>query len=161
MINEPYLNKISLKLFNILIKKNLSIATAESCTGGLIAQAITNNPGSSKVFNTGLVTYSNKPKHELLNIEKKILDAYGAVSKEVVVNMVENLIKITKADIGIAVSGIAGPTGGTPKKPVGTVHHAIMLQNRIMHSKIIHTGNRNNIRIQSTISCFNMVIKNL
>ena len=89
------------------------------------------------------------------------LPIYGAVSKEVVVNMVKNLIKITKADIGIAVSGIAGPTGGTTEKPVGTVHHAIMLQNRIMHSKIIHTGNRNNIRIQSTINCFNMIIKNL
>ena len=161
MINEPYLNKISLKLFNILIKKNLSIATAESCTGGLIAQAITNNPGSSKVFNTGLVTYSNKSKQELLNIEKKILDAYGAVSKEVVVNMVENLIKITKADIGIAVSGIAGPTGGTPKKPVGTVHHAILLKNKIIHSKTIHTGNRNNIRIKTAINCFNIIMKNL
>ena len=151
----------TLKLFNILIKKNLSVATAESCTGGLIAQTITNNPGSSKIFHTGLITYSNKSKMELLKIEKKTLDTYGAVSKEVVVNMVKNLIKITKSDIGIAVSGIAGPTGGTAEKPVGTVHHAIMLQNRIMHSKIIHTGNRNNIRIQSTINCFNMVIKNL
>ncbi len=71
MINEPQLNKASLKLFNILIKKNLSVATAESCTGGLIAQTITNNPGSSKIFHTGLITYSNKSKVELLKIEKK------------------------------------------------------------------------------------------
>ena len=137
MNNETYLNKASLKLFNILIKKNLSVATAESCTGGLIAQTITNNPGSSNIFHTGLITYSNKSKMELLKIEKKTLDTYGAVSKEVVVNMVKNLIKITKADIGIAVSGIAGPTGGTTEKPVGTVYISVKCMDKIITKKFI------------------------
>ena len=76
-------------------------------------------------------------------------------------SMAINVSEKFKSNIAISCTGISGPSGGTDEKPVGTVHHAIMLQNRIMHSKIIHTGNRNNIRIQSTISCFNMVIKNL
>ena len=108
-------------LVKILIKKNLKISFAESCTGGLLASSITSISGASKIFNLGLITYSNQAKTKLLKVNKDIIKKYGAVSYECCSAMVNNLSKISKANINISVTGIAGPKGGTKQKPVGLV----------------------------------------
>jgi nicotinamide-nucleotide amidase len=107
---------------NLLRSKNLRLAVAESCTGGLISHRITNISGSSDYFERGLVVYSNKAKQELLGVPRETLQKYGAVSELTAMSMAQGLLKLTKTDIGIAVTGIAGPTGGTPDKPVGLVY---------------------------------------
>ena len=104
-----------------LTKKKLKISLAESCTGGLLASSITSISGASKIFNLGLVTYSNQAKIKILKVNKNIIKKYGAVSQECCSAMVNNLSKISKANINVAVTGIAGPKGGTKQKPVGLV----------------------------------------
>ena len=116
------MNKLSLKLVNLLTKKKITVSFAESCTGGLLASSITSISGSSKVFNMGLVTYSNNSKINLLKIPKKNIKKYGAVSYETCLSMVENLSKISKSKLSISITGIAGPNGGTKEKPVGLVY---------------------------------------
>ena len=115
-----------------LIKKKLKVSFAESCTGGLLASSITSISGSSKVFNLGLVTYSNKAKIDVLKIPKKIISKYGAVSKECCLSMVKNLSKISKANISVSITGIAGPNGGTKLKPIGLVYIGIKKGNKII-----------------------------
>ncbi|MEJ2603828.1 MAG: nicotinamide-nucleotide amidohydrolase family protein [Gammaproteobacteria bacterium] len=107
-----------------LLAAGLTVATAESCTGGWIAKALTDVPGSSSWFGTGLVTYSNEAKHSLLGVRVETLDHQGAVSEGTVREMAAGAIRASDADIAVAVSGIAGPDGGTPEKPVGTVWFA-------------------------------------
>jgi nicotinamide-nucleotide amidase len=117
------------KIVKKLIKKNITISTAESCTGGLIASEITKVPNSSKIFNLGLVTYSNSSKNKILKINKKIIKKYGAVSLEICKEMVKNLYKISKTKICISVTGIAGPSGGSLYKPVGLVFIGFKFKN--------------------------------
>ena len=116
------MSNLSLKIVKLLTKKKLTISFAESCTGGLLASSITSISGSSKVFNMGLVTYSNNAKVKLLKVPKKIITKYGAVSYETCLSMVKNLSKITKSNISISITGVAGPNGGTKEKPVGLVY---------------------------------------
>ena len=116
------MNDLSLKIVKLLSKKKLTVSFAESCTGGLLASSITSISGSSKVFNMGLVTYSNNAKVKLLKVPKKIITKYGAVSYETCLSMVKNLSKITKSNISISITGVAGPNGGTKEKPVGLVY---------------------------------------
>src|SRR5210317_581076 len=104
-----------------LIKKKLKISFAESCTGGMLSSSITSISGASKVFNLGLVTYSNQAKIKILRVNKSIIKKYGAVSAECCKSMVVNLAKISETDINVSVNGIAGPNGGTKNKPVGLV----------------------------------------
>ena len=108
-----------------LIKKKFKISFAESCTGGLLASAVTSISGASKVFNLGLVTYSNQAKIKLLKVNKNIIQKYGAVSYECCLAMVNNLSKISKANINVSITGIAGPNGSTKQKPVGLVYIGI------------------------------------
>ena len=115
-----------------LIKKKLKISFAESCTGGLLSSSITSISCSSKVFNLGLITYSNKAKIEILKVPKKIISRYGAVSKECCLSMVKNLSRISKANISVSITGIAGPNGGTKLKPVGLVYIGIKKGNQII-----------------------------
>tara|TARA_B110000114_G_scaffold5638_1_gene5718 strand:+ start:35 stop:505 length:471 start_codon:yes stop_codon:yes gene_type:complete len=115
-----------------LIKKKFKISFAESCTGGLLSSSITSISGSSKVFNLALITYSNKAKIEILKVPKKIISRNGAVSKECCLSMVKNLSKISKANISISITGIAGPNGGTKLKPVGLVYIGIKKGNKII-----------------------------
>ena len=110
------------KIIKKLITKKITISVAESCTGGLIASEIISIPNSSKIFNLGLITYSNKSKEKILNIKKKNLIKFGAVSPQICKEMVENLYKITKSKICISTTGIAGPSGGSALKPVGLVY---------------------------------------
>lgn len=120
---------------NLLTKRSLTLAAAESCTGGRIASAITSLPGSSTYFKGGVVAYTNEIKIELLNVSPETLDRYGAVSEETVIEMVNGAMKTLKADCAIATSGIAGPTGGSPGKPVGTVWIAVGYKNKVITMK--------------------------
>ena len=118
-----------------LIKNKLKISIAESCTGGLLSSAITSVSGSSKVFNLGLVTYSDQSKINLLKVPKNIIKKYGTVSEQVCLAMVKNISKIDKANMYVSITGIAGPSGGTKKKPVGLVYIGIMKGNKIRVKK--------------------------
>ena len=113
---------LSLKILKLLTKKKLTLSFAESCTGGLLASSITSFSGSSKVFNMGLVTYSNNAKVKLLKVPKKTITKYGAVSYETCLSMVKNLSKISRSNISVSITGIAGPNGRTKEKPVGLVY---------------------------------------
>tara|TARA_B100000767_G_scaffold215257_1_gene202776 strand:+ start:52 stop:522 length:471 start_codon:yes stop_codon:yes gene_type:complete len=135
------------KVVQKLIKKKLKVSFAESCTGGLLSSTITSVSGSSKVFNLGLVTYSNKAKIKILKVPKKTISKYGAVSKECCLSMVKNLSKISKAIISVSITGIAGPYGGTKFKPVGLVYIGVKKGNKIIIKKNLFK-NKSRISIQ-------------
>ena len=135
------------KLVKKLIHKKLKISFAESCTGGMLSSIITSVNGSSKVFDLGLITYSNKAKIDILKVPKKIISEYGAVSNECCLSMVKNLSKISKANISVSITGIAGPNGGTKLKPVGLVYIGIKKGNNINVKKNLFK-NKNRISIQ-------------
>ena len=129
------MSNLSLKLVKLLTKKKLTVSFAESCTGGLLASSITSISGSSKVFNMGLVTYSNNAKIKLLKIPKKTISKYGAVSYETCLSMVKNLSKISESNISISITGVAGPNGGTKEKPVGLVYIGLKKGSKIIIKK--------------------------
>ena len=128
---------LSRNIIKKLSKKKLKISFAESCTGGLLSSAITSVSGSSKVFNLGLVTYSNESKIKVLKVSKKIIRKYGSVSEQVCLAMVKNLSKINKTNISISITGIAGPSGDTKTKPVGLVYLGIKKGNKIEVKKYL------------------------
>ena len=127
----------SKKLINLLKKRKLKISFAESCTGGLLSSIITSNAGSSKVFDLGLVTYSNKAKQKILKVPNKIIKKYGAVSVQCCLSMVNNLSKISNSHINISITGIAGPKGGTREKPVGLVFIGLKFKKKIFVNKYL------------------------
>ena len=122
-------------LVKILIKKKLKVSFAESCTGGLLTSSITSVSGASKIFNLSLITYSNQAKIKFLKVNKNIIKKYGAVSHECCLAMVNNLSKISKANINVSITGIAGPNGGTKQKPVGLVYIGIKRGNKTQINK--------------------------
>ena len=130
------------KIINKLIKKNISISVAESCTGGLIANTITKNSGVSKIFSFGIITYSNKAKSKYLSVSKTNLSKFGAVSKEVAEDMINGLYKNENTTICISTTGVAGPSGGTKLKPVGLVYIGIKINNNNYIFKKIYKGKR-------------------
>ena len=133
-----------------LTRKKLKISFAESCTGGMLANTITSVSGASKVFNLGLITYSNQAKINILKVNKNIIRKFGAVSYECCKAMVINLSKISKANINVSITGIAGPKGGTKKKPVGLVYIGVKKGNKLIISKnIFNTKNRSSIQKMS------------
>ena len=134
-----------------LIKKKLKISFAESCTGGLLASSITSISGSSKIFNLGLVTYSNQAKIKFLKVNKNIIKRYGAVSYECCSAMVNNLSKISKANINVSITGIAGPNGGTKQKPVGLVYIGIKKGNKIQIFKHLFKNKKRSSIQKSTV----------
>ena len=129
------MSNLSLKIVKLLTKKKLTVSIAESCTGGLLASSITSISGSSKVFNMGLVTYSNNAKVKMLQVPKKTITKYGAVSYETCLSMVKNLSKISKANISISITGVAGPSGGTKAKPVGLVYIGLKKGSKLIVKK--------------------------
>jgi nicotinamide-nucleotide amidase len=148
------------KLVKKLIKKKLKISFAESCTGGLLSSSITSISGSSKVFNLSFVTYSNKAKIDILKVPKKIINKYGAVSKECCLSMVKNLDKISKAKISVSITGIAGPYGETKLKPVGLVYIGIKKGNKInIKEKKFKSKKRNIIQELTTKEALRDVLK--
>ncbi len=142
-------SEVLIQLKDILDKKNLTISTAESCTGGLLGAILTSIPGSSTFFQGSIVAYSNYQKVNLLKINEITLKKYGAVSEQCAIEMAKNLKNITKTDISISVTGIAGPEGGTPDKPVGTVFSTILIKDKETIYKFQFSGNRNLIRIMT------------
>jgi PncC family amidohydrolase len=131
------MKKISQKIVKLLKKKRLKISFAESCTGGLLSSTITSISGSSKIFTLGLVTYSNQSKNHVLKVPKQIIRKHGAVSMQCCLSMINNLSKISKSNITVSITGIAGPSGGTKKKPVGLVYVGIKKGNRIKIHKCL------------------------
>ena len=155
------MNNLANKLVRKLIKKKIKVSFAESCTGGMLSSSITSVSGSSKIFNLGLITYSNKAKINFLKVPKKIIDKHGAVSKECCLSMVKNLSKISKANISISITGIAGPNGGTKLKPVGLVYIGVKKGNKIIAKKNLFK-NKNRISIQKiTVSTALNIIDNI
>ena len=131
------MKKFSQKIVKLLKKKKLKVSFAESCTGGLLSSAITSVSGSSKVFTMGLVTYSNQSKNRLLKVSKQIIQKHGAVSFQCCFSMVNNLSKISKSNVNVSITGIAGPSGGTKKKPVGLVYIGIKRANKVKINKYL------------------------
>ena len=145
------INKESEFLFNQCTQKNINVTAAESCTGGMIASSIVSINGSSNIFKSSIVTYSNSMKSKLLNIPLSIIETNGAVSEQTVYHMALNVLSLMKADISIAVTGIAGPTGGSINKPVGLVWIAIGTKIKIFQKKYLLNGNRLEIRQKTTL----------
>ena len=145
------INKESEFLFNQCTKKNINVTAAESCTGGMIASSIVSINGSSNIFKSSIVTYSNSMKSKLLNIPLSIIETNGAVSEQTVYHMALNVLSLMKADISIAVTGIAGPTGGSINKPVGLVWIAIGTKTKVFQKKYLLNGNRLEIRQKTTL----------
>ena len=140
------------QLTDRLIAKNLTLATAESCTGGLLANTITHKAGASRIFERGFITYSNESKTELLGIPREIIDQYGAVSAETAQLMAEGALKNSRASLAVSITGIAGPDGGTPEKPVGLVFFGYALKGGSSGS-LEHkfTGTRQEIQTAATL----------
>jgi PncC family amidohydrolase len=142
----------------VLIDKGLRIAVAESCTGGLLSCKLTDIPGSSAYFDRGFITYSNLSKIEMLGVSKETIDEHGAVSSETALEMAKGALKNSSADIALAITGIAGPTGGTVKKPVGTVFIALAAKTKVNCQKYNFSGNRLEIREQASIAALKMLL---
>ena len=133
-------------VIELLKKHNLKISFAESCTCGLLASKIGNVPGASSVFDESYITYANEAKSKILSVKETTLQNYGAVSKETAEEMVKGLYSVTKANICISVTGIAGPDGGTPEKPVGLVYIAVLFNGEICVHEMNYSGERQFIR---------------
>lgn len=146
---------------DMLISKNYSISLAESCTGGLLAAKLTSISGISNTLDRCIVTYSNNAKREELGVDKQLLEKHGAVSEETAAAMAEGLRRITKSDICLSITGIAGPTGGTPQKPVGLVYIAIATNKNTIIKKLNINGDRNKIRNYTAIQALNLIRKTI
>ena len=153
------MKKLSQKVVKLLSKKRLKISLAESCTGGLLSSSITSISGSSKVFTIGLVTYSNQSKISLLKVNKKTILKHGAVSYETCLSMVKNLSKISKTNISVSVTGVAGPKGGTKQKPVGLVYIGIKKGNKtIIRKNLFKNKNRYSIQKSTVNQAYKMIL---
>ena len=153
---------ISKKVVKLLRKKALKISFAESCTGGLLSSSITSISGSSKVFTLGLITYSNQAKVKLLKVSPNILKKHGAVSYETCLSMVKNLSKISKTNVSISVTGIAGPNGGTRNKPEGFVYIGLKKGTKILVKKFIFKSKKRLSIQRSTVNeAFKLILKTI
>lgn len=141
----------------LLIQNKLKLATAESCTGGLIAQKITSVAGASECFDCGVVTYSNEQKQKLLGVSAETLEKFGAVSEQTALEMCKGVKTLADADFGISVTGIAGPGGGTPDKPVGTVWIGIYGKNLHKAERFLFDGDRQQVRESTAQTALKMV----
>lgn len=152
---------LSRSLLDLCRMRKLKIATAESCTGGLVVAALTEVPGSSDVVDRGFVTYSNEAKHSMIGVETAKLETFGAVSKEVAIAMAFGALEHADVDLAVAITGIAGPGGATPGKPVGLVHFAVAARDgRIVHhEQRFGAVGRANVRHQSVIEALKILIE--
>ena len=139
------IKKKIIKLIDLLRKRKFKIAIVESCTGGLLSSYITSISGASKVYSMGMITYSNKSKINNLKIKKDLIDTYGAVSPQCCLAMVKNLKKISGCDVSVSITGIAGPKGGTKKKPVGLVYIGIKKNKKILIKKYLFKNKKRNL----------------
>tara|TARA_B100000029_G_scaffold249451_1_gene246339 strand:+ start:1340 stop:1813 length:474 start_codon:yes stop_codon:yes gene_type:complete len=146
------MKKLTQKLIKLLSQKKITVSFAESCTGGLLASTITSISGSSKVFTLGLVTYSNQAKINVLKVPKKLITKHGAVSYETCLSMVKNLNRISKTNISISITGVAGPKGGTNQKPVGLVYIGIKKVNKILIKKYLFKNKKRSSIQRATVN---------
>ena len=154
------MKKIAQNLVKLLKKKKLKISFAESCTGGLLSSTITSISGSSEVFTLGLVTYSNQSKINILKVPKKIIMKYGSVSYENCLSMAENLKKISKTNISVSITGVAGPKGGTKQKPVGLVYIGIKKGNKTSINKCLFKSKKRSLIQKATVKkALNLVFR--
>ena len=152
-MNLEKLELLSTELGTLLTERKLLFTSAESCTGGWVGQSVTGVPGSSKWYGTGFITYSNTAKIKVLGVNKETLKNFGAVSEEVVSEMVEGALSLSNSQLGVAISGIAGPGGGTKERPVGTVCIAWLIEGKEVNSTTkLFSGNRNEVRY-ATVEC--------
>ena len=157
------INRQSEILFHNCLEKKLTVTTAESCTGGMIASSIVSVSGSSAIFKSSVVTYSNEMKSKILNIPLKSINENGAVSKVIAYTMAYNVLDLMNSDISIAVTGIAGPGGGSKNKPVGLVYIGIGTKQNIVTKRYLFKGNRLKIRQETTLESLklsNKIIEN-
>lgn len=155
---EETLEKVR-RVAEICIKNRLNLATAESCTGGLLSALLTEQPGASQFFTHGFVTYANAAKTSMLQVPAKMIEERGAVSEPVACLMAENAIKIAGASVAVGITGVAGPDGGTHLKPVGLVHVAVAyLGGTTLHQRHIFTGDRHAIRLQAVHTALDMLL---
>jgi len=145
------INKESRVLVDKLKLLSFKISAAESCTGGLLSSAIVNNSGASEAFERSFITYSNEAKINILKINDNVIEEFGAVSKQVAYHMALSLVGKFSADIGIGITGIAGPNGGSKNKPVGLVWIGFGTKNKITTKKFLFNGNRLDIRLKATL----------
>jgi len=154
------MKKLSQKVVRLLSKKKIKISFAESCTGGLLSSYITSISGSSKVFTLGLVTYSNQTKIDILKVPKKIIIKHGAVSYETCLSMVKNLNRISKTNISVSITGVAGPKGGTKQKPIGLVYIGVKKGNKILVKKFLFKSKKRNLIQKATVNqALKMILK--
>lgn len=147
------------KIHSKLIEKKMMLVTAESCTGGLIAKVVTDMPGASQMFDRGFVTYSNQAKMDLLGVYGATLDAYGAVSEQTAMAMADGALRQGTGQVSVAVTGIAGPDGGSDEKPVGLVYIAVAIKDKSTHVfKHIFQGDRDEIRCQTTTEALRHIL---
>ena len=147
-------------LIKLLIRKKIKISVVESCTGGLLASAITSIGGASKIFNLGLITYSNQAKIKILKVNKNIIKRFGAVSYECCYAMVNNLSRISKTNINVSITGIAGPRGGTKNKPVGLVYIGLKKGNKIQIIKCLFKSKKRSLIQKATVKkALNLVLR--
>ena len=150
------MQRIADQIHKTLLKNKRTVSVAESCTGGLLCASLTGLSGSSGYFSLGIITYSNQAKHGLLGIPLTLINNKGAVSAEVALKMAESVRKLAKTDYGISITGIAGPTGGTPLKPVGTVFIAASDKKRAFCREFHFKGSRASIRKQSVATALRL-----
>ena len=156
------MKKLSQKIVKLLKKKKLKISVAESCTGGMFSSTLTSVSGSSKVFTMGLVTYSNQSKNRLLKVPKQIIKKHGAVSIQCCFSMVNNLSKISKNNVAVSITGIAGPSGGTKQKPVGLVYIGIKKSNKVkINRSLFKNKNRSNVQRAAVKKALELVLNTI
>jgi len=158
---EEELANWSRKLHEKLSSCKRTVSFAESCTGGMVQEMVTQYSGASEYFMGGIVSYSDQVKAKVLKVKQKTLDSYGAVSQETASEMAQNCAHLFQTDIAASVTGIAGPGGGSDEKPVGTVHIAVWIGQDIFHKKFLFSGTRDIIRKKSTLNLFQMILENL
>jgi len=147
------------QIHNALLKKEKTLAIAESCTGGLLSKLLTDTPGSSKYLNLGIIAYSNAAKERILKIPHTVILKYGAVSRQVAILMAKNVKKISKVNYGIGITGIAGPSGGSKVKPIGTVYIAVSDVNKTICKKFVFRGTRSVIKTKSALRSLELLKK--
>jgi len=155
------IDSLKQKLFSLLQEKNITLSTAESCTGGMIGACLTSIPGISEYYGYGFVTYSNEAKQKLIGVSEDTLKKHGAVSAETALEMAEGALKVSGADIAVSVTGIAGPGGGTQLKPVGLVYVGFATKDKRYFKKLNLTGDREKIRLLTVANVIEIIIKQL
>ena len=148
----------AIEVVKILSEKHLTLSTAESCTGGMIGASLTSVSGASEVYGYGFITYANEAKEKILGVQKKTLEAYGAVSEQTAREMALGAYKVSGSDIAVSVTGIAGPNGGTKEKPVGLVYTAVASKNGVEVKKLLLNGTRDEVRRKTCESVFADII---